>query len=88
MDQPACRTNLAAANLGRRQRAGCTVNGFTSDTNGVRTIFVNRDTAMPATIIHELLHFFTHRVFMDRFASNVVEGLTEYFTRATQSGAK
>ena len=24
---------------------------------------------------------------MDRFASNVVEGLTEYFTRATQSGA-
>jgi len=63
--------------------SGCTVNGFTDYLTHPPTIYINRGTATPATLVHELLHYLTHANFREAFKTkpDVIEGVTEYFTR-------
>lgn len=69
-----------------RQGGACLVAGFTAFETGVPVIYLNRALMTPATIIHELLHLLTHARFYATFRTqtNVVEGMTEHFTRAVQ----
>ena len=69
-----------------RQGGSCLVAGFTAFDTGAPVIYLNRALLTPATIIHELLHLLTHAGFYARFRTqtNVVEGMTEHFTRAVQ----
>jgi hypothetical protein len=66
-----------------KARSGCTVNGFTDRLVAPPTIYINRATATPATLVHELLHFLTHSNFREAFKDHpkAEEGVTEYFTR-------
>jgi hypothetical protein len=69
-----------------RQDGACLVTGFTAFETGAPVIYLNRTLMTPATIIHELLHLLTHAGFYTKFRTqtNVVEGMTEHFTRAVQ----
>jgi hypothetical protein len=69
--------------LSGKPTAGCTVNGFTDYLTNPPSIYINRATATPATLVHELLHYLTHDNFREAFKTkpDVIEGVTEYFTR-------
>jgi hypothetical protein len=84
MDATPFATNLS---LSARPKAGCTTNGFTDHLTMPPTIYINRSSATPATIIYELLHYLTHSAFEKAFNARIVEGTTEYFTRKTQGRA-
>ena len=69
--------------LSGKPSVGCTVNGFTDYLTDPPTIYINRGTATPATLVHELLHYLTHANFRNAFQTHPdwIEGVTEYFTR-------
>jgi len=63
--------------------AGCRINGFTcprSENPYDREIFINRESAIEATVVHEMLHFLTHPRFM-YLHRQIIEAVTEFFTR-------
>jgi hypothetical protein len=73
--------------LSEKPKVGCKVNGFTDYLTGTPIIFINRGSCTPATVIHELLHFLSHKNFNEAFAPEFIEGITEYFTRKVQGRA-
>jgi hypothetical protein len=83
-DQTVFETNLA---LTSKPKVGCRVNGFTDYMHGKPIVYINRASYTPATVIHELLHFLSHPDFNKGFKPEVVEGVTEYFTRKVQGRA-
>ena len=66
---------------------GCQINAFTDHlnkavgANPMPVIYVNRAKATPTTLVHELLHFFTHDNFRNQVHAAMNEAATEYFTR-------
>lgn len=84
MDQNVFETNLA---LSTKPKVGCRVNGFTDYLSGKPIVYMNRASCTPATVIHELLHFLSHPDFNKAFKPEIVEGITEYFTRKVQGRA-
>ena len=78
MDERVFMNNLGGTN---QAPTGCHVNGFTSYELNTPTMYLNRATAKPATIVHEMLHYFTHRSFLQSTPTKFMEGTTEYFTR-------
>lgn len=64
--------------LSEKPKVGCKVNGFTDYLTGTSIIFINRGSCTPATVIHELLHFLSHKNFNETFAPQFIEGITEF----------
>ena len=84
MDDEPFKKNLQ---LSSKPQSNCTVLGFTDFLHGKPTIYINRDQYAKSTLIHELLHFFTHKNFNDNISGPLNEGVTEYFTRKVQGNA-
>jgi hypothetical protein len=69
---------------GLKRKSGCTICAFTAPKKGASgewEICVSRTLANPTTIVHELLHFFTHPTVFGKLSAEMNEGITEYFTR-------
>jgi hypothetical protein len=90
MDNTAFTSNFTA--LGASNRASnCAVCGFTSPKLGNkydREMYINRQHANASTVVHEMLHFFTHPLFWDHVSPVLAESVTEYFTRKVIGGTK
>jgi hypothetical protein len=65
--------------------AGCVICGFTTRSRAGnqfdREIYINRLYANGGTVVHEMLHFLTHRNFLASVNFAIKEAVTEFFTR-------
>jgi hypothetical protein len=71
-------TNLM---LSDKPKTGCTTHAFVSRDDDDPVIWINADIVKPPTLVHELLHYFTHPRFRAAVTPELNEAVTEYFTR-------